>query len=123
MFQSVYYSGLSCKPNARVVCLHEHAVTLEAFISKHVCHCPIPVLCFTILNNTMSIVNVVSPCSPQGCVYYLPCCSSYTQTTVEALIPTRALLRLVWPASRLTRTPLARRRWQRSIQQRDATIY
>ena len=28
---------------------------------------------------------------------------------------TRALLRIVWPASRLTRTPLARRRWQRSF--------
>ena len=35
---------------------------------------------------------------------------------------TRALLRLVWPASRLTRTPLARRRWQGSIHQRDVTI-
>ena len=36
--------------------------------------------------------------------------------------PTMVLLRLVWPASRLTRTPLARRRWQRSIRQRDVTI-
>ena len=35
---------------------------------------------------------------------------------------TRALLRLVWPASRLTRTPLARRRWKRLIHQRDVTI-
>ena len=35
---------------------------------------------------------------------------------------TRALLRLVLPASRLTRTPLARHRWQRSIHQRDVTI-
>ena len=37
-------------------------------------------------------------------------------------VATRALLRLVWPASRLTRTPLARRRWQRSIHQREVTI-
>ena len=37
-------------------------------------------------------------------------------------LKTRALLRLVWPASRLTRTPLARRRWKRLIHQRDVTI-
>ena len=35
---------------------------------------------------------------------------------------TRALLRLVWPASRLTRTPLARRQWKCLIHQRDVTI-
>ena len=32
------------------------------------------------------------------------------------------LPRLVWPASRLTRTPLARRRWKCLIHQRDVTI-
>ena len=37
-------------------------------------------------------------------------------------VRTRVLLRLVWPASRLTCTPLARRRWQRSIHQNDVTI-
>ena len=38
------------------------------------------------------------------------------------ILLTRALLRLVWPASRLTRTPFARRRWKRLIHQRDVTI-
>ena len=37
-------------------------------------------------------------------------------------ILTRALLRLVWPKSRITRTPLARRRWKSLIHQRDVTI-
>ena len=39
----------------------------------------------------------------------------YSDSNVHNLISTRTLLRLVWASSRLTRTPLARRRWQRSI--------
>ena len=49
-------------------------------------------------------------------------CMKEKQRNKETDMITRALLRLVWPASLLTRTPLARRRWQRSIHQLDVTI-
>ena len=51
-------------------------------------------------------------------------CPTSKKLTTAIIITqqTRALLRLVWSASRLTRTPLARRRWKRLIHQRDVTI-